>query len=1034
MSKSSLIQQPLNVLKSVQQTMHTQFPHMDIEHMFQYVHHGYQPPGSSSNSNPHPSANIDAAAAAAFETQVGQHVKKFALMLETVAPTLVRFRGVVHGVHQYIAAQKRQAHYLQNILNTTYASVVITLFAFTFKVWELTALTDVAKGLKIVLIIVMSFYVLHALIFTMKIMLDHRLNIVRSIDTGVLDKYDNSLGNNVYVKVAEAFTRGDAKKFITSYAHDVLTNSGSEADDVVYNFCSQASGQNAVSTHECFVSPCPNHNQLADVLHPALKNAWARSKDDVQDCDRMILALLQALADVKSGDIFHENDPYTMWREIQDGVDHLRTFVYRQLDVHAGGAAAAASEHPDAVKVVRDQIVPALKIDAMECGDLKSVDASLKGTDKTALEFHMNPGITSKEQCWSLALRDPKCVWAYFHPGKGGVLATLDCGNRFTDAHVDAPGTYCVKLENGGVYPNLEYSGNEEEHQGVVLVKIDSSSSNASSDNGRHLFVQGRLPNGPMKQWNGVQTGISASSSLVDALHTCSTRGDCDVLDNDASHAENRRVFTKPGDLTYKQIFHRNNGSGGASGPLFFVKTSTHDVFRANASEYTYSTFYSLIPEMQHRIVDVLKSLHHKVTLEPYAEYIHTELENHYGGGRYKSLKPLVDDVLYRVRHKMKEIRNSVDDRSTFITTTRFDEKIHNMTFTETKHFVGKVGNLAKAVKRYVKRFPAQHHDNTVHRIYLWWAAAVVLVLFFALILYNVYAIEYDTNAASVFRNITMSVCIFVFTLVVSGAFIARYMAKQKYNEQMADNNGKRLLSSAVKTMDVAAQHLEYMAHEQRMTMHPSAVNDAIRAEFVHFYKRIGHVARAEALAHHQQEDASGSSASASSSQHTSDSSNNSGQHFRSHLAREPANLTALYVNIRRVIHTYDHCNTITVPSRPPFPTFEIIMYALVAFIALAMLFYSYAKIDPLGKVRNIHTLNEVRDNLKSGMQHVANPAILARCHRASDEVWSTVMNITVLIMVVLIFMVAYFIIKSSSNYENSLYMSALYSDGKCQP
>jgi len=44
------------------------------------------------------------------------------------------------------------------------------------------------------------------------------------------------------------------------------------------------------------------------------------------------------------------------------------------------------------------------------------------------------------------------------------------------------------------------------------------------------------------------------------------------------------------------------------------------------------------------------------------------------------------------------------------------------------------------------------------------------------------------------------------------------------------------------------------------------------------------------------------------------------------------------------------------------------------------------------------------------------------------------VMNTIVVMMVILIFMITYFIARSSANYENSLYMSGLYTEGRCKP
>jgi len=1039
--------------------MLTQFPDVNVTAIYKFVETGLD--RSHFRATTSRQEDADEAAERAFQRNVGDKIPDFAALLEAVAPTLRRFVYMSDSVHEYIAKQRKQISYLNSIIVMTYLFIIFIMLYFVFVMWRKSEKNnDLLYGITRVSVLVIAFLFMHSIVFTMKTMLSTRKDAIDQIDTTVLDKYKENLGKNVFVKFAEAYSKGpsEGKKFITDHAQVVLSEEQEETEDIVFDFCSQRDEPGAVPTRECIIDPCPPKD-LQGVLLQHVKNTWERRNDSAPDCDKVMLALLQSLSEIHTGNIFESNDSFAMWRGIQNGIDDLRLFVYRRLDVDS--SQTISHKRDTALKVVRDKVIPALVLPAMESSDLKPENID-----------NMDGSVASKEECWRLALENPDCVWAYYHPCKGALFAATDCE--------DVRG--CVSLSDR-VKSRLtftdpsEIDGNNTQQQGTLLIKRGYKN---GGEQGHRMYVKGTRPSVESSlppTWVAKERRSASSFSDLETISIADPQSPivAESVDIDAqgNHTYNS-YLTSEDDFVYADAF---TSSSPHESMNVFVKTSIYGMYDVNAKNHTYSSFYALMPHITKDVVEILKPHHHAVSLESYREYIYTELEKQYGSTRFEALRPLLEEVLRKVRNTMDGIRSAVSDRTTYISMTRFEEKLKGLTYSETKRLVEKLGTLSKMTKLYVTKFPIKESDRSLYRVGMLWATAAVLILLFALVLYNLISIssadKIDTSV--IFRNVAMSICMFVFSLVVFGSMMARYISTKRFNEQISDDNSKRMVTSVVRAMDLAAQHLEFLAHQRRVAMKNAMNNRIVKKEFVDLYRKIGHVGRARALERGLQED-DGSCLSMAESggmcgpvhnmkcpegqccssdgkcidcdESTSQDGLMEGEeyhnrassieteeasNFRKSLADEPPNYSELFLNFRTSIDTYDHCNNITVPSRPPFPTFEIVIYTIIAFITLAMLFYSYAKIDPLGTVKNINVLNDARANIKSGYPSPADMNNLAKCRSATQDVWSLVYNITVIIMVVFIFMIIYFIVHSSSNYENSLYMSALYGEGRCK-
>jgi len=1039
---SSIVHAPLNALRSVQQVMHTQFPNLDVPALYRMVDRGLRrkSPDDDDNDTDEKQA-FDDSADAAFSRSVEPDLQDFAVLLEAVAPTLVRFSHMTESTRAYLKAQVRQAQYLRNILIMSYVLIVIILVMFVFKAWMNRPLR---QAFILVVILVIAFYTVHALMFSMEIMLRRRINSLKAVDISMLDRLDVSLGKNVFVRFAEAYARGDQKSFVKTFAQDRLSTEDDDTDDIIFDFCSaDPSSPGAVATRECIISPCVNWDDIEGMLLKYVRQAWERRRDVVVDCDRMMLALLHTLAEIHTGSVFESNDPYSMWRGIQHGVDDVRNHVLRNLDVTDMRRRYSAEEK---LRVIRDEIAPLLRLDVTECTDLKPVNDVYE--DKDAFDA----SVRTKEDCWRMAVDDPDCTWAYFEPCRGAIFATDACDdqgrsrsapplpNPMSNSRVNRA---CVSTKNPEKFC-LSYAPRESSinSKGTLLVK------NVDGHRDKELFVEGVLGGTDLpSDW------VPNRAVTVTSKRDCLEEGEqCAVLDlgrtancadpgNESAQEPRIRVFRGPPDgVAYTDVFdverQVDREVDGCAGHLerpnservFHVKTTIGKIATLNLSTHSYSTLYSRSEDIVNQLVNVLKVHHHAVSLESYHDFLHDDLGRYYGNDRYTSLiRDLVNDLLRKTEIRMSEMVSdpSRDDRTKFVNVTRFEERIRKLTFTETRTLVRKLGGLAKVTKLYSNKLAASEQsspDRAISNVFLLWSAALVLIMLFSLVLYNTYYIDRDSEAGYIFRNIAMSVCLFVFSLVVLGTMVARHLSNKRFNEQISDDNGKRLVSSTVRSMDVAAQHLEHMALQR--AKHAKGLDEnTLRREFVDLYRGIGNTARAKALER---------GAPSCEGDHEDDDQDHPS--FRTGLAQEPANLQELYFHMRTAVKTYDSCNTITIPDDPPFPAFDITMYAITAFLALAMLFYAYSNIDPIARVRNINKLTEARKNIRAGMPNPSDLSQLIKCLDVKKDTWASVMNTIVVMMVILIFMITYFIARSSANYENSLYMSGLYTEGRCKP
>lgn len=133
------------------------------------------------------------------------------------------------------------------------------------------------------------------------------------------------------------------------------------------------------------------------------------------------------------------------------------------------------------------------------------------------------------------------------------------------------------------------------------------------------------------------------------------------------------------------------------------------------------------------------------------------------------------------------------------------------------------------------------------------------------------------------------------------------------------------------------------------------------------------------------------------------------------------------------MIETFNSCNNLEgAASKPPFPTYEIVNYVLIAVGALVFLGFAMYKLRPYTHIRFIRQLNELRSDILSGEAPPRDFESILGCSRAKGDVWPLLSTILVGLLLIATIMLTVSMMRSSSMYEMGLYASGLFSKGRC--
>lgn len=943
---------------------------------------------------PSSAPDADRYAVATYDGTITDQMPDFSVMLQVIAPFLIKFSKLVRTVEDYLERQIGQIKFLITLLSVTYVSAFVLVTLIVYEMFsKLPTRQMQAMYIGITMIIAV---IVHGVITTWNRMLSERMQVLQGIDLSVIIKYDKMLGSNVYVQYADAYARGVHDQFSKENARRKFEEEEQTEGDPVFDACKEGGGRGTsmMDMRDCVIDPCEPPT-LEDALHDQFRKAWANRKHP-KACSRAIIMMLEALRDIHTGTVFESKDRNAMWHIMRERVDGIREVILRHLDIRDRDYK---SSHRTNLELVKDDILPKLKLDVVETHELKPRMATGDGSEEVS-ENHFNRGVRSRAQCWKMAMEDQHCRWAYYVPGRGGLFATTrDCN--------DASGGCINPYRTVLLYDPIPRGEQRDLESETLLVKRDPGGPGSSKHEtftyvcargaAKDLFTNWtKLPDLPQK---GGVSRVPACDDLVT----------CDAYSLQSSfqrgRGEKEETWTANGadNRSYTELFDPG-ADKAANSTLFCVKTSPDLLFRKNSSRYMAATFFTLATHLEESVVEMIKRHPRELNIMDYADYIHTEMEGYFTPPIYAPLKSLIDDLLRRIVRTLERLFSGTRTDYTYIPLTRFEEKLSSMEYVDARELVENAGQLARVTKLYMSSYPHES-SNVANELLLTVSSTIVLCLLVGLVAYNANRIMCyhagQCSGDSVMRGVGLSLAIFVFVVVIMASVIMRISTRASFNNEISRTNGRHLIMSTTMTMKLSTHLLE--AKAQRDNFVDNITYQEVKQDFVQLYRSFGYTQGADELE-------------------------------KGDMRKELPDMRLLYRNMRQVVQAYDSCNSLVPPKKLPFPTYEMVVYSVIILIIIAILLYSYYMLDPAGKITNIGKLKELETNIKAGLPPPQEFKEIIRCCQAPTETWSLVMNLVAVLLIMLTFFIVYTIVRASNTYRMGLYASALYTNNRCTP
>lgn len=1082
----------LSALREVHHIMTTDFPNLDVPWLHGYIQNGSAAelavhlPGryrfdrsthrldyTRTGSTERDMMEADAAAHRQYGRLVEPQMAHFARLMEAVAPSLRRFHNAVKAVHDYIAKERRHAKTMTAMAVMFYVVTAVILGWLLYS--NLERKREWHPRVQIIGRQLLILLAINALVWTWVRLMSSHVAQLEKLDTSFYDKYDHNLARNVFVLYTQAYARGEHRAFSRSYS--VQRYREQENDEELAELCEEggASLEDEISKRECIIDGCEGSAKdvdLEEMLGNHMRRTWD-TRGDLKGCGKAMVALLHFLAEVHRGTVFDEQDRAGMWRRIRKGVMRLRRLVYRRLDVRQ----ADAEEERTTLGIVRDEVLPLLQLDIMESRELVPDEQARAKADLS---------VTLKTECWRLCADDPACAWASFDPVHGCVRA-VGAGCAEEDK---AKLRGCLDQRRTPLQYVDEREASAETETWTTLVKrrnpgdalatsSPSSSlaaSSASRGGGGGEGGDGGGEMGASSAGRGLATA-RAEESTVPATYVCGVGVNETVLGTltptpRPQDAEDRAAFDEekrdhpyaacserpegchvvevrgrglpaprrqvqlwkmvdsdaPEREPYREVFARPRGGDGAT--AFCLRASPRALYDANVEKNAFVTMSAYQPVLVERIVKAIKHHRVRIMLPEHAQYLHHELEAFYGAALYRSqLRARVEEVLFKAHGAIQALWKEVGDTARYITQTRFDEKVGGMNQTRVRRLFEDVGRLARLTQNHLNNFPefasgdggngyaGGLRGEIVRGLMTDGISALLLGTILVLVdrVYHLSRLSSDGGykgrlsfGSAIFNVGTLLATIFVFAVTLMVSSLLRATARDRFNRSVAEENGRRLVFGARRATGRLAQLLEHLLGATVGENERNA--ESVRRNLALTYSAVGWTQGLRELEPKEE-----------------------GGPPKDLTQVAPPDTRSLYRAIRDVIERFDSCNNLDGNGDVvPFPTYELVMYVLIALVVVAVLFATYGQLKPMQRINNIQRLNEIREDLQDGIPPSSQFATILSCSRPSDE---TSTYITLVVMAVLMLgtiMLSVFMMRSSRSYEMGLYASALHSKGKC--
>jgi len=1018
-----LVQSPMEILRNVRHVMHTQFPGLDVKWLYEYVDAGaegvltdYLPPactrtdggatqctygadGDVSDIRDADKSRADNAAKRQYERLVAPKMTEFAGLLETVAPMLVRYSNMASAIRGYKRKELAQLRTMKGLAIVLMIALACLGIWYMYRILQSTL--ETWRWITVVCFALLALLVFHLAMWVWIRMLDIRIRDILAVDMSFIDKYDHNLAKNVFVRYAEAYSRGQAKTFASEYTVQQIQELEDTPEEVEAACAANqddgedGGGGGGGGTDVCTLNCGEQLPSLADEMAKRVKTAW-ETKNNLRACGKATLVMLQYLASIHDGTVFDLRDRNGMRLNIRNGVDEIRRFIYRRSDVNAYAEVDAEGERRRVtpLQIVKDEILPLLRIRALETADLVPRPSAVQ---------KMDASVTERSECWRMCTEDPNCAWAFFDPQRGCLRASRCDSITHGCVEADKPDGRRLTFVAADDDRSAAYNGHSKS---TALIKAAEQPV---------LYVCHGGLNAAMSD---VAAPVGARDGQGSSMDECADAEACHLLQDGSRKlglpdqkphgmTEMQRVFGAPRTLEESD---------------FCLKTSGARLFDGMLREgrAAYASLLNATPNIVAAILEVLKRRRDiRFDLLSYAPYIHGELEGYYGGqGSYTRLRPLVDDALREAVAQMKEVRtaDAVQGRAgLYISLPRFEEKMRALNIQETEQLMRTVGKLSLNMRRYETMFTegadatsiGRSLDSQILRSFITDVIMGLVLVVVIVVANRIHAfLVRDINAQSLTRTAILSVTAFVFGVILMVTALKRSDTMGRYNRTISTANGKRLVQAGLK-----ATYLVGSQYESRLRQRQTAADTSIdaRASALELYREVGHDQRVTELTE------GGATIGADDS------------------SGKDSDMRQLFAQLRGLVETHERCNTMRTTGRDAgFPYYEVVIYALSSLAVILIVAYALWHFSPLEKMRNISMLNGIRDEMRRGIPPPSDVERIITCSKTPEETMQLVATLSVIALSVLSIFVIMFMTSSTDVYERGLYASSMYSDGRC--
>lgn len=1209
-SSTVMIRPMLEALRNVRHVMVADFSDVDVRRLHEFVDNGaareiarnaqadwvYDPDKRTIVARRVEDGDVrysERAAQAAFARVVRAQMPRFAQLMQAVAPILARYSASLEAARAYIRDQKRQSRTMMSFAIITFIVAYVLVVAKIMWImnvlgkamreervitWEEAMYAAVRRVGRWVLL----FMAVNTLTWAWIRMMRARVRDFEALDLSFYERIDRKLARNLFVRLAHAYVRGDQEAFVREQTVQQAREAEEETErlqDVCGEELDVAPVARDPRRRRCRLNGCDEtfaSKSLGAAMGDFLEHAWM-TRNDVDACAELALVMLEYLAEVRGGSMFDERDRHSMWSRIHRRVGVLQRFVYRGLDVHRG---VEGVEHSSEVAVVRDRILPRLRLTAVESRSLRP-DGKVWGA--------VDGSYTSRLQTWRACLEDDDCVWAAFHPKRGAVFAVrrggaVDVGEdqeqeqeqgqqeeeedsifRRVEARpapadgMDGGDNDTVDDNNNNnndiafrrtrtrtksgpgrvahaTTPLIALREGEEESEWTVLVKranlcdvLDRGGAGGGGDDdaakddpdnsyisstvppsfvcgmGINERVEGALralPPPPLSSpdddgrggggGDGDDGGSRRRSVRLEGLcpgHASDDAGGgaggegCRVVSKPRGGAPQRWAIAQTPDVptfssssssaSYPSVFAEPRSR--ADDTVYCLRVPPEGLFRSNLERNAFVTLHMLTPTLVDHLFQEARRHGDRIYLEDHEEYLFHELQSFYGPRLFERLKPQVQELLQRVRDRLETVWNAVDDRGTYVTQARFDDKIEGLGYTRVRKLVYETGRLSLLSQNYMRNFASSSQQEGGGGLSVTAFRQFLADLVFASLIVITMAItgrvhwyrdqaeprapttivpkteeennngnrtemqrpgeQVNARALTSFLQQTMLIvasAVLFLTLLLTNA--ARSGARRRFNAQTRERNARAFVAAATRTTEGFAQQLEHLAG--RRIAGATRAFRAVRDDLAELYQSIGYVEGLKRLypvgGDNDNNDNNTIDARGGGGGEDKDEEDVSTISLRLRDTRPPDTRT-LYRQVRSAIDSFYACNALHGQGmKPPFPAYELVNYALVGVGALAVLGVAMYKLRPLLHVRYVRQLNELREDLRAGGPAPPDFAAILDCSRANDDVWPILSTVLMGLLLIAVVMMAVYMARSSSLYEMGLYASGLFTRGRC--